>query len=228
MLPAPPLHPSTWRLNAAASKLKPGPDLAARSSANVTPQEPKATGRDRHAHGPGPRGPPAAVGALVTLPRTRLIARGSVGHDGRKDPRLGAGTVSSAVHDPERDHRGDRCPVTLATRDVQPSQPVVACHSMHAARLPRRTRSSPWLTTLALGGARVVGAAELAAEAAGCGAFCSQVPSAIDCTTSFGSSQTTRPNSRRRLRAHAIGWMQRGRLGSGVRAWVTGWASAGW
>jgi len=85
---------------------------------------------------------------------------------GRKDPRLGAGTVSSAVHDPAPDHRGDRCPATLATRDGQPSQPVVACLSVHAARLPRKTRSSPWLTALALGGARVVGAAELAAEAA--------------------------------------------------------------
>ena len=85
---------------------------------------------------------------------------------GRKDPRLGAGTVSSAVHDPAPDHRGDRCPATLATPDGQPSQPVVACLSVHAARLPRKTRSSPWLTALALGGARVVGAAELAAEAA--------------------------------------------------------------
>jgi hypothetical protein len=73
---------------------------------------------------------------------------------GRKDPRLGAGTVASAVHDPERDHRGDRCLATLATRDGQPSQPVVACPSVHAARLPRRTRSSPWLTgpSLSAGG----------------------------------------------------------------------------
>ena len=78
---------------------------------------------------------------------------------GRKDPRLGGGTVSSAVLDPERDHRGDRCPATLATRDGQPSQPVAACLSMHAARIPRRTRSSPWATALALGGAR--GSAQL-------------------------------------------------------------------
>ena len=61
---------------------------------------------------------------------------------------------SSAVLDPERDHRGDRCPAILATRDGQPSQPVAACPSMHAARLPRRTRSSPWATALALGGAQ--------------------------------------------------------------------------
>jgi len=86
---------------------------------------------------------------------------------GRKDPRLGPDTVSSAVHDPGRDHRGDRCPATLVTRDGQPSQPVVACPSMHAARLPRRTRSSPGRPPLALGGGRVVGAAELTAEAVG-------------------------------------------------------------
>jgi hypothetical protein len=108
----------------------------------------------------------SAVGALVWC-RGRGDRRvGRWVMTGRKDPRLGAGTVSSAVHDPVRDHRGDRCPATLATRDGQPSQPVVACLSVHAARLPRRTRSSPWLTALALGGARVVGAAELAAEAA--------------------------------------------------------------
>ena len=60
---------------------------------------------------------------------------------------------------PERDHRGDRCPATLATRDGRPSQPVAAYPSTHAARLPRRTRSSPWATALALGGAR--GSAQL-------------------------------------------------------------------
>ena len=109
----------------------------------------------------------SAVGALVWCRgrRDRPVGRWVI--TGRKDPRLGASTVSLAVHDPERDHRGDGCPATLATRDGQPSQPGVACLSMHAARLPRRTRSSPWLTALALGGARVVGTAELAAQAAG-------------------------------------------------------------